>query len=54
MEEGLTCDVAAEGMIAWRIGCSREVLVSRFAGRAGLRILENLADYGQRFPLRSK
>jgi hypothetical protein len=31
MEEGLTGDVAAEGMMAWRIGCAREILVPRFA-----------------------
>jgi hypothetical protein len=37
--------VAAEGMAAWRIGCSREVLAPREEGSAGLRILENLANY---------
>jgi hypothetical protein len=38
--------VGAEAVMEWRIGCSREDLAPRFAGSAGLRILENLANYG--------
>jgi hypothetical protein len=37
--------LAAEAVTEWRIGCSREFLAPRFVGSAGLRILENLADY---------